>query len=229
MAMNPTRARILWSNPGNPPNAVAGALGMTPRRFSRALHKIKAAGDLSGADRVVIYIYIYIATARSPTSGANFLATSTMKTEAKADCKAFVTLRFAGDELQPEEISAVLTVEPTRAHRKGEAFYAGRRAGNRHGRTGIWFLATDKLVPSDDLGEHLLFVQKLIYPTPGDDTRIIELRSVLERSASHAHITCFWRGDPGDPAPQIPSRFKSAIKPLAADIETDFATISANP
>jgi len=28
---------------------------MEPRRFSRALHKIKAASDLSGADRVVIY------------------------------------------------------------------------------------------------------------------------------------------------------------------------------
>ena len=28
---------------------------MEPRRFSRALHKIKAASDLSGADRVIIY------------------------------------------------------------------------------------------------------------------------------------------------------------------------------
>jgi hypothetical protein len=28
---------------------------MTPRHFSRALHKIKAASDLSGSDRVVIY------------------------------------------------------------------------------------------------------------------------------------------------------------------------------
>jgi hypothetical protein len=28
---------------------------MEPRHFSRALHKIKAASDLSGADRVVIY------------------------------------------------------------------------------------------------------------------------------------------------------------------------------
>jgi hypothetical protein len=28
---------------------------MAPRRFSRALHKIKAANDFSGADRVVIY------------------------------------------------------------------------------------------------------------------------------------------------------------------------------
>jgi len=50
-------ARILWSNLGNPPDAVARALGMEPRRFNRALHEIKAASDLSGADRVVIYSY----------------------------------------------------------------------------------------------------------------------------------------------------------------------------
>ena len=53
--MSRTRARILWSNPGNPPDSIARALGMEPRHFSRALHKIKAANDLSGADRVIIY------------------------------------------------------------------------------------------------------------------------------------------------------------------------------
>jgi hypothetical protein len=53
--MRRPRARILWSSPGNPPDAVARALGMAPWRFGRALHKIKAAADLSGADRVVIY------------------------------------------------------------------------------------------------------------------------------------------------------------------------------
>ncbi len=53
--MNRSRARIVWSSPGNPPDRVARALGMEPRRFSRALHKIKAASDLPGADRVVIY------------------------------------------------------------------------------------------------------------------------------------------------------------------------------
>jgi hypothetical protein len=53
--MRRSLARILWSNPGNPPASVARALGMELRRFSRALHKIKAASDLSGFDRVVIY------------------------------------------------------------------------------------------------------------------------------------------------------------------------------
>jgi hypothetical protein len=41
--------------PWEPPDSVARALGIEPRRFSRALHKIKAASDLSGPERVVIY------------------------------------------------------------------------------------------------------------------------------------------------------------------------------
>jgi hypothetical protein len=49
--MHRSRARILWSNPGNPPDSITQALGMEPRHFSRALHKIKAANDLSGIDR----------------------------------------------------------------------------------------------------------------------------------------------------------------------------------
>ncbi len=150
------------------------------------------------------------------------MATSTTKIDVAADRKAFVTLRFADDDLDPGEISAILPVKPTRAHRKGEAFFAGPRAGDLRGRTGIWFLATDKLVSSDNLQDHLAFVQKLLCPTPGDTSRIAKLRAVLDRTYSRAHVTCFWRGEPGEPAPQIPVEFKSAIQPLAADIESDF-------
>jgi hypothetical protein len=45
----------------------------------------------------------------------------------------------------------------------------------------------------------------------------------LEHDHLRAHITCFWRGGPGETAPRIPPRFRSAIEPLGADIETDFA------
>jgi hypothetical protein len=151
------------------------------------------------------------------------LAISTTKTEVTADRKAFVTLRFAGDDLDPGEISAVLLVKPTRAHRKGQEFFAGARSGNLRGRTGIWFLATDKLVPSDNLHDHLTFLEKLLYPEPGNDRRIAALKVLLEHTRSRAHVTCFWRGEPGEPAPQIPACFRSAIEPLAADMETDFA------
>jgi Domain of unknown function (DUF4279) len=154
---------------------------------------------------------------------AKFLVISTTKTEVEADPKAFVTLRFAGDELNPEEISAILPVEPSRAHRKGEAFFSGAHAGHRPGRTGIWFFATDHLVRSDDLRDHLQFVEQLLCPTPGDRSRTTKLRAVLQYTRSRAHVTCFWRGDPGETVPRIPARFKAAIEPLAADIETDFS------
>ena len=88
--------------------------------------------------------------------------------------------------------------------------------------TGMWFLATDKLVPSDDLEDHLAFVERLVCPEPGDDSRITELHDLLQHTQSRAHITCFWRGDPSEAAPQIPEQFKSSVAPLDADIETDF-------
>jgi len=150
------------------------------------------------------------------------LATSTTKTDARADRKAFVTLRFAGDDLDPREISAILPVKPTRAHRKGEEFFAGPNAGELRGRTGIWFLATDDLVHSDDLRDHLEFVQQLLYPKAKDHSRITQLRNALERAHSRAHITYFWHGEPEETAPQIPAQLKSAVEPLAAKIETDF-------
>jgi hypothetical protein len=154
---------------------------------------------------------------------ASRLAISTTKTDAVVDRKSFVTLRFVGDDLDPKEISAVLPVSPTRAHCKGEGFVAGKRAGKLRGRTGIWYLATDKLVPSDDLQQHLGFVQKLLCPESKDDRRISRLRDILGRAHAHAHVTCFWRGDPGETAPQIPEQFRSAVAAIAADIETDFA------
>jgi hypothetical protein len=150
------------------------------------------------------------------------LATSTTKTDPKSDSKAFVTLRFAGNELDPREISAILPVEPTRAHRKGEEFFAGPNAGTLRGRTGMWFLATDKLVDSDDLADHLAFVQRLLYSAANDSRRIGKLREVLDRTHSRAHVTCFWRGDPSETAPEIPDRFKAVVEQLAADIETDY-------
>ena len=96
------------------------------------------------------------------------MAASATKTEVKADRKAFVTLRFAGDDLDPQEISAILPVKPMRAHNKGEEFFPGPNSGKLRGRTGIWFLATDKLVPSNDLADHLHFVQGLLYSAADD-------------------------------------------------------------
>jgi hypothetical protein len=48
-------AERLWSNPGNPPRWVARRLGVSQWDFSDALHKIKKAAGLRGADSVTIW------------------------------------------------------------------------------------------------------------------------------------------------------------------------------
>lgn len=102
---------------------------------------------------------------------------------------------------------------------------AGRHAGEIQGRTGMWFLATDKFVHSDDLAVHLRFLQDLLYPTPGDDMRLMKLRDVLGRTHSQTRITCFWYGDPGETPPVVPPGFLSAVAPLAPEVEMEFETV----
>jgi hypothetical protein len=46
---------IVWSNPGNPTNEVSRTLGIARVQLRLALHRIKRAQGLKGADRVTIW------------------------------------------------------------------------------------------------------------------------------------------------------------------------------
>jgi hypothetical protein len=135
--------------------------------------------------------------------------------------KVYATLRFAGDELDPADISALLPVAPKRAHRKGEIFHAGLKAGNLTGRTGIWYFDTRDLA-SRDLADHLRCIVKLLYPEPGNVDRVNKLRNVMGREHATAHVSCFWFGRRGAAPPAIPEDVRAALACLPAEIETDF-------
>lgn len=137
---------------------------------------------------------------------------------------AFATLRFAGDALDPRDISDILPEHPWRAHRKGERFNAGKRAGELTGRTGIWYLSTDTLVDSPNLADHLRFLKRLLYPAPGDNFRLMKIRDVLGRTGARARISVFWRGPTGARPPSIPGDFVKFAHEIGADIEPDFET-----
>ena len=136
--------------------------------------------------------------------------------------KAYATLRFAGDELEPQEISDALGVEPTRAYRKGERYLAGPRTGELTGRTGIWLLSTDKLVEGSDLARHLSYLTKLIFA--GEPGRVAGLRHLIARRHLMAHVSCFWHGRAGVRPPSVPAPVIEAFRQLPAEIETDFDT-----
>ena len=136
--------------------------------------------------------------------------------------EAYATLRFAGDKLEPREISDVLGVVPTRAYRKGERYFAGPRTGGLTGRTGIWLLSTDNVVTGCDLDRHLAYLVKLIFESePG---RAAALRRLIAGRDLKAQVSCFWHGRAGAQAPTIPAPVVDAFKQLPAEIETDFDT-----
>jgi hypothetical protein len=150
------------------------------------------------------------------------LATSTTKSEADGTVKAYATLRFAGDSLEPREISDVLGIEPTRSYRKGERYFAGPRTGELTGRTGIWRFSTDGMVDGSDLERHLAYLVRLIFE--GEPGRSAALSQLLARRALKAHVSCFWHGKTGAQAPCVPAQVIDTFKQLPAEIETDFDT-----
>src|SRR5437870_7256895 len=105
----------------------------------------------------------------------------TRSTEALPRTTVFATLRFSGDRLDPDRITAILGVQPTKAYRKGERCFAGPRAGHVTGRTGVWVLATDSVVEGAELDRHLEHLVELIFRGPDRAKRLKQLHELMSR------------------------------------------------
>ncbi|WP_439449279.1 DUF4279 domain-containing protein [Stenotrophomonas sp. ATs4] len=62
---------------------------------------------------------------------------------------SLVTLRFFGDDLLPEEVSALLGVTPTASHHKGQEFKGSHSGAVRIARFGSWRLSAARREPED--------------------------------------------------------------------------------
>lgn len=149
-------------------------------------------------------------------------ATSITKSEHRG--RAFATLRFAGDALDPDEISRIIKEQPTRAYRKGQRYRTGPHGPEIIGKTGVWYFSTRRSVSSKDLSDHLEALVRLVSPFADDGKRMRELRNLMEREDLKAHVTCFWRGPRGADEPSIPTVVAEPLCQIPADIEVDFAT-----
>jgi hypothetical protein len=151
-------------------------------------------------------------------------ATSTTKSPKSGQSTTFATLRFSGDRLDPDRISKILQVRPTKAHRKGELYFAGSRTGKLVGRTGIWLLATDDIIKRGSLERHLDYLISLIFRPLGEKDRLQELHKAMREESITADVSCFWHGRRGETPPTIPSRITEQLRTLPAEFETDFDT-----
>jgi len=103
-------------------------------------------------------------------------------------------LRFAGDELDPDEMSHIVKEKPTRACRKGKIYRPGTRSPEITAKTGVWYFSTKHKIQSTDLADHLDALERLISPFGDRDSHLKALRDLMERRNLQAHARVFWRG-----------------------------------
>jgi hypothetical protein len=135
----------------------------------------------------------------------------------------FATLRFSGDGLEPERITATIGTAPTLSYRKGETYRTGASGQKAKGRTGVWYLSTRRIVTSQQLADHLDYILNVISPNTGPD-HVPALRDLMANDGIEAEISCFWHGTVGALPPDIPAGIRKAIERLGATIEFDFDT-----
>lgn len=146
-------------------------------------------------------------------------ATSTTRSR-PATVKAYASLRFMGDRLDPDRVTAVLRVTPTLAYRKGEIWKRSPRHEYR-GRTGLWLLSTRHELESLELLKHLRRLLDVLFPEGGPE-QIGPVRALMHDDELEADVTCFWYGEHGATPPAIPADIRAAFAQIGATIETDF-------
>jgi hypothetical protein len=136
--------------------------------------------------------------------------------------RAFATLRVAGDELAPDDVTKVLKIVPTTAYAKGEHYAAGPRSPDLVGRTGVWFFSTKGVVAGNQLADHLAFLARLLLPGSGEVGPLPHLQALVRRRSLRVSVSCFWHGPATARKPSIPRSVSDLLKLIPAEIETDF-------
>jgi hypothetical protein len=149
-------------------------------------------------------------------------ATSSTKSRTNEQVRAFATLRVAGDELVPGEVTKILKIVPTAAYAKGEHYSGGPRCPDLIGRTGVWYFSTKGVVAGNQLADHLAFLARLLLPGSGEAGPLPRLQQLLRRKTLRVSLSCFWHGPAGARKPSVPRAVIDLLRLIPAEIETDF-------
>lgn len=143
----------------------------------------------------------------------------------RADNGTLVThasLRFSGDNLEPERLTEILRTAARTAYRKGEV-YKRFRGHEARGRTGLWLVSSEDKIDSLDLNDHLEYLLSIVFPSGGED-RLAALHRLMQEQGLEADVPCFWHGKPGAAEPAIRADILARFAQLPAEIEPDFDT-----
>lgn len=96
----------------------------------------------------------------------------------------FAELRIYGHDLDPEEITATLGLQPTTSQKRGELKTG--RFSTRTTPIGGWFLSSEGVIHSKDVRDHLAWLLRLIAPKSD------QLRLLQDRDDTRMSVDCIW-------------------------------------
>lgn len=137
--------------------------------------------------------------------------------------RAYATLQFSGDALNPESITRILNARPTLAYRKGDYYTPRPNAKALIGRTGVWFYSTRPL-QSASMTDHLLTIAHIVAGSERPRDQVSRVRGTVSEAGLRVVASCFWHGQYGAMAPVIPEPFERIIREISGTVELDFAT-----
>jgi hypothetical protein len=150
-----------------------------------------------------------------------------MKSDPASTVKTFATLRFAGDSLDPAELTSLLGQKPTLSYRKGATYRPGPRSPGLIGKTGVWYFSTRRATQSRCFEDHLDLISRVLADDPSrwlGDPKLLEVRRIVEDQSLKTEVSCFWHGIARAKAPSIPAKFRKLVQRIHGQIETDFDT-----
>jgi uncharacterized protein DUF4279 len=145
-----------------------------------------------------------------------------MKKPEPGTLQTYASLRFSGDRLEPQRLTAILNARPEIAYRKGDVFKVSRGHEVR-GRTGVWVISSKGDLPSLDLNEHLDYLLGLLFPE-GSEAKLNRLHELMRECNIEADAPCFWYGEHGAKPPVIREDIRDRLARIPAEIWADFDT-----
>lgn len=123
--------------------------------------------------------------------------------------KTFATLRLFHEDLDPDRVSRLLGVQPTKGHRRDDL----RPGGASPYRTGMWSLSTEDL-GSLDIREHLDHLLDVAEPRA-------DALAQLRLAGTRQDVFCYWATTDGQGGPALDPEQMGRLANLGLAISFD--------
>lgn len=122
----------------------------------------------------------------------------------------YATLVVSGDEVNPDTVSEILGLSPSRAFKAGDPYSRGHV--RRHG---MWALSSHEAVVSEDLEDHVRWLLDRIEPVQA------VLHDYLQAKGTFGFITCFWPSPHGHGGPQFSPALMKRVGAVDLPLQID--------